>query len=113
VRVLADVSLPFCGMSRPLRRIYFLGSDPVQFATIRPLSAADSLIQSLRHSFLLDLQERALLTWHFGRLSSLATKRMHYWLDFPRRFEDLTSVQAAILQHANDASFPNDMQTQT
>jgi hypothetical protein len=64
------------------------------------LKPADALIELVKHSFLLDIEERTLLAAHFDELSALAGQPIFYRLDYPRRYEDLAAVRQAIVEHA-------------
>jgi hypothetical protein len=103
-RFLAGETIPFCDSPRPLRRVYFLGdgsAPEVMFQRMRP---AEALIELVKHSFLLDIEEREMLAAHFDELSSLANLPIYYRLDYPRRYEDLAAVRQAIIEHAKEES---------
>ncbi|MBZ0309396.1 MAG: hypothetical protein K8I82_25250 [Anaerolineae bacterium] len=103
-RFLAGETIPFCDSPRPLRRVYFLGdgsAPEVMFQRMRP---AEALIELVKHSFLLDIEEREMLAAHFDELSSLANLPIYYLLDYPRRYEDLAAVRQAIIEHAKEES---------
>lgn len=103
-RFLAGEIIPFCDSPRPLRRVYFLGdgsAPEVMFQRMRP---AEALIELVKHSFLLDIEEREMLAAHFDELSSLANLPIYYRLDYPRRYEDLATVRQAIIEHAKKES---------
>jgi hypothetical protein len=92
----------FCNRPRALRRVYFLGDGSAEALTIEPLSPAQALVEWVKHSFLLDVEEQALLAGHFDRVARLANRPIHYRLDYPRRVEDLPAVRRAILGHAQE-----------
>jgi hypothetical protein len=103
-RVLAGEDVRFCDQPRPLRRVYFLGdgsAGSIRFQALRP---ADALVEWVKHSFLLDVEERPRLASHFDQVARLASQPIHYRLDYPRRFEDLASVRQAIVDHAREES---------
>ncbi len=99
-RFLADEDLVFCKQPRPLRRVYFLGDGSAATLEFRRLSGAEALVEWVRHSFLLDIEEKPRLASHFDQVAALANQPIHYRLDYPRRFEDLACVREAILEHA-------------
>ena len=103
VRLLAGDRMVFCDQPRPLRRVYFLGDGSALVPALQCLSASQALAEWVKHSFLLDLEERALLTAHFDRLVALASQPISYRLDFPRRFDALAAVRQAIVAHIHDA----------
>jgi hypothetical protein len=99
-RFLAGDHLRFCNRPRPLHRIYFLGDDSsenISFARMRP---AEAMIELLKHSFLLDPEGQTRLTSHFEQIARLAQLPISYRLDFPRRYEAIDQVRAAIMSHA-------------
>lgn len=99
-RFLADDELAFCAAPRPLRRVYFLGEGDTERLELRPLSAAETLVEWVKHSFLLDIEEQPRLASHFDQVAALANQPIHYRLDYPRRFDELAAVRQAILAHA-------------
>jgi len=68
------------------------------------LSAAEALVEWVKHSFLLDVEERPRLASHFDQVAALANQPMHYRLDYPRRYENLARVRQAIVEHADNES---------
>jgi hypothetical protein len=92
----------FCQEPRPLRRVYFLGDGSAPVLTLARMSATDALVEWVRHSFLLDLEERPLLASHFDRVAKLANQPLCYRLDYPRRFEELAHLREAIVGHVRD-----------
>ncbi|MEZ5577322.1 MAG: hypothetical protein R3F44_17530 [Candidatus Competibacteraceae bacterium] len=99
-RFLAGDEIRFCDQPRPLRRVYFLGNDKVSTLEFQRLSAAEALVEWVKHSFLLDVEEKPRLASHFDQVAKLANQPIHYRLDYPRRFEELAWVRAAIVEHA-------------
>lgn len=97
-RILASDGIAFWNHPTPLRFIFFLGHDS-ESITFRPMTAAESLIELTRHAFLLDTQDRETVASHFDRLSRLTRLPACCHLDFPRRFDTLHEVRAAILEH--------------
>ena len=99
-RFLAGDEIHFCDQPRPLRRVYFLGNGKVATLGFQRLSAAEALVEWVKHSFLLDVEEKPRLASHFDQVAKLANQPIHYRLDYPRRFEELAWVRAAIVEHA-------------
>lgn len=99
-RFLAGDGIVFCEQARRLRRVYFLGEGIPQAPTFERMSPSEALIELVKHSFLLDIEQRGTLAAHFDGLSSLAGPLIFYRLDYPRRFEDLPQVRRAIVGHA-------------
>ena len=63
-----------------------------------------ALMELVRHSFLLDIDEQQLLAQHFDEISRIANLPIHYHLDYPRRFEDLPRVRETIITHSNEGT---------
>jgi hypothetical protein len=101
-RILADGDLAFCDRPRPLRRAYFLGDGSASRVTFQPIGAAAALVEWVKHSFLLDVEETSRLASHFRQVSELVRQPIHYRLDYPRRFDQLPAVRQAILDHAGE-----------
>jgi len=101
-RVLAGIGLAFCPKARPLRRAFFLGEGGAAEVTLEPLSAAQALVEWVKHSFLLDPEEKPALASHFDRVATLAGRVRCFRLDYPRRFEELPHVRQAIVQQLEE-----------
>ena len=99
-RFLVDEDLAFCDQPRPLRRVYFLGDGRAATLELHRLTPAEAVIEWVKHSFLLDIEEKPRLASHFDQVAKLANQPIHYRLDYPRRFEDLARVREAIVEHA-------------
>lgn len=98
-RFLADEDLVFCQRPGLLQRAYFLGENTAEVIDIQPMAAAEVLIEWVKHSFLLDIEERPRLASHFDQVAALANQSIHYRLDYPRHFETLPAVHQAIVAH--------------
>jgi len=98
-RFLAGNDIVFCEQSRRLQCVYFLGTGTSAKPQFEHLPPSDALIELVKHSFLLDIEERELLAAHFDELSRLASRPLYYRLDYPRRYEDLAQVRKAIMDH--------------
>lgn len=80
--------------------MYFLGDRPVKETMIEPLSGAHAMIELIKHSFLLDIEEGAMLAAHFNDLTDLLKRRNCFFrLDYPRSFGALPTVRDAIIAH--------------
>jgi len=100
LRLLAGKGLVFCETPQPLRRVYFLGPGTTDAPTIEVVRPAEALMELVRNSFLLDIEEREVLAWHFDEMARLAELPIHYRLDYPRRYDVLPQVRGVIAQHA-------------
>ncbi|MBE0621758.1 MAG: hypothetical protein IH605_14285 [Burkholderiales bacterium] len=103
-RFLAGKHLAFCPQPQPLRRVYFLGNGSASEISFRRIHAAEALVEWVKHSFLLDIEEKRLLASHFDEVAKLANQPICYHLDYPRRFENLACVRRAIAEHATEQS---------
>ncbi len=101
-RLLAGTGLAFCAQARPLRRAFFLGEGGAAEVTLAPLSAAQALVEWVKHSFLLDPEEKPALASHFDRVATLAGRVRCFRLDYPRRFEELPRVRQAIVRQLQE-----------
>lgn len=100
-RFLASESIVFCSQPRPLQRAYFLGDGSASTVKFERLSGAEATVEWVKHSFLLDVEDKALLTAHFNRVATLAQEPINYRLDYPRRFEDLATLRQAVIEHVS------------
>jgi hypothetical protein len=101
-RFLAGNALAFCDQPMPLGAVYFLGDGEATVVKIEPMKAATALLELVRHSFLLDIDERDMLALHFEEISRIANLPIHYHLDYPRRFDELPNVRRALVAHIKD-----------
>jgi hypothetical protein len=99
-RLLAGGEVAYCESARPLCRVYFLGEGKAKETTITPISGRDAMVELVRHSFLLDIEAREMLSHHFGLLADLVEMPLCFSLDYPRRYEELPRVREAVLFHA-------------
>jgi hypothetical protein len=99
-RFLAGTYITYCNKPSVLRRVYFLGDGDVDRVSIEPISSAGSLVEWIKHSFLLDVEKRSLLATHFEKVANLAKQPIHFRLEYPKRFEYLPNVRQAIIEHA-------------
>ena len=100
MRLLARGEVRFCGVPCPLRAIYFLGSGDTETVSIEQISMRDAMIELVRHSFLIDIEEREMLAHHFAQLADLVSTAMLFRLDYPRQFKLLAHVRAVVIGHA-------------
>lgn len=105
-RFLAGPSVAFCEQPRRLRHVYFLGDGARYEPGFHRLPPADALIQLVKNSFLLDVDEPALLAAHFDGLVDLVSRPIFYRLDYSRSYEDLARVRKAIVEHATNKASP-------
>jgi len=107
-RLLAGAEVPHCNQSLPLQAIYFLGEGNTNAVSIEAISARDAVVELVRHSFLLDIEEREMLRHHFSQLIDLAKKPLFFQLDYPRQYNLLPEVIEEIVAHVGgDRRFPH------
>lgn len=94
----ADAGLAFRDEPAPLDQIYLLGTDPDANLHIEPLSSPNALKHMLRHSFILDVEDRVRLNAHFCRLADLSEKIPCSLLDYPRKYSELPEVLEALVK---------------
>jgi len=89
-----------------VRRLYVLG--PLAPAARRPhigiaaVAPREAFIELVKHTYRLDLDDRARLRDEFESISRIASHpSLVYRLDFPRDLSRLPAVQAAILEHCS------------
>jgi len=99
VRFLAGKDIIFCDQPRSLRRVYFLGDGSAPKLIFQRMTAAEAFIEWVKHSFLLDVEEKTLLAGQFDQVTQLARQPIYYRLDYPRYFNELTQVRQAIVKH--------------
>lgn len=99
-RVLAGTRLAYCDEPRQLRTAYFLGDGSATDVLFKRLSGVRALVAWSRHSFVLDVEDRALVSTHFDQTAALADHVVCYELDYPRRYEGLDDLVEAIVARA-------------
>jgi hypothetical protein len=88
----------FCDQPRRLMRVFFLGDGSASNPDVAPMRASEALVEFVKHSFLLDTEERQLLSTQFDALSRLAGLPIHFRLDYPRGYAHLPQVRRAVAQ---------------
>jgi hypothetical protein len=91
-------ALPRSLRSSPLAKLYLLGHGSSPDVQLTPLESAQGLAMILRHAFILDVEDRPRLAAHFARLADVASDVPCCKLDFPRRYEVLPRVVAAVVE---------------
>lgn len=98
-RLLAGDALPHATAPAPLRRAYFLGTGECDQVRIEPIASAEAALCWVRHSFILDVEERPRLASHFAQVGRLASLGISFRLDYPRDYDRLPEVRRAVLAH--------------
>jgi hypothetical protein len=91
--------IPFSATPAPLRCVYLLATRPAsRRVEIEPLSERGAFIALVRLTFRLDPYDRAQLASEMDRLARLSQVVSVRLLHVPRRLENLSSVQEAVLR---------------
>ena len=98
-RFIANDVVQYCHQPRPLGHFYFLGEGLCDRPVITPLSGRDGMVELVKNSFLLDVDQRDMLRHHFNQLTSLARLRIFFHLDYPRDFSSLVEVRNLVIAH--------------
>ncbi len=88
--------LPFADRPAPLRHIFLLGPGEAHRVVITRLGEVEALAQLMQQAFVLDVEDKPRLRAHFERVAILAAKVPCHLLDYPRRYDHLPQVIAAI-----------------
>ena len=103
-RLISGPGLPHQHDPIPLGAIYFLGdadSDTIEFRKLTPQLGLSWLIQ---HAFVLDVDDRARVRAHFGRLADLSEVVPMFTLNYPRQYARLHEVIDRALDHARQGA---------
>ena len=103
-RFLAGHGLPYCNQPQPLLAAYLLSDPASSDIVIRRASLSEAVVGWIRNSFLLDVEDPAMLSHHFEQATIVGQAIPTYHLDYPRQYERLPEVQAAILGHLVDTA---------
>lgn len=99
-RLLADARLEHCLEPRTLNAVYFLGDGSAAEVTVRPINPAQAMMKWVNYSFLLDVMDPTLIKSNFEKVADLANNLACFELDYPRKFDTIDQVVAAIEAHA-------------
>jgi hypothetical protein len=103
-RLIVGGGLGHCNEPRPLLAAYFLGDGGAADIEFRRLSGGQALVAWAKHSFLLDVNDQALIAAHFEGIASLAGAMPCYIFDYPRRYDKLNWVRENVLAHVSKLS---------
>jgi len=99
-RVLAGDGLPHCDDPQPLLCAWVLDDPSTGTIELRRASEMEAVLAWIRNSFLLDVEDPVMLRRHFENAATVGRAIPTYHLSYPRRFDRLAEVQAAIVAHA-------------
>ena len=80
-----------------------IGDGSASQVTITPLRPQLAHIAWVQHSFMLDIEDKARMATQFEQVSRLVELGITYTLDYPRNYDFLDEVRAAITAHAAGA----------
>lgn len=95
--LLAGDLLPFAEHGAMLHGLYILGPGDADQPVIVPVDRAAALAALMAQSFILDVEDGQRLRGHFGRIADLAAAVPCHQLDYPRRYDQLPGVIAALV----------------
>ena len=78
---------------------YLLEQQKASEVTIRALSGVERHMAWVNNSFLLDIEDRQLLTQHFDWTHRIAAAVPTFALDYPRDYGMLSDVRDAVRMH--------------
>lgn len=93
----AGHSLPHCTQALPLARVYVLGDGEADVAMLKPIAPAQAAMMWTRNAFVLDIKSPTVMALSFDAAARLAAALPMRHLDYPRRYEALDEVVAAVL----------------
>lgn len=97
VRLLSAAGLTHAVEPCRLAAAFFLGNGGAEAVSLRPLSGGEAVAAWVAHAFILDTEDSEALDRHFEEVAPLAERVPCYHLDYPRRYDALAQVRAAIL----------------
>lgn len=103
-RLISGPGLPHQQEPIPLGAIYFLGDDACDTIEIQQLAPQLGLSCLIQHAFLLDVDDRARVRAHFGRLADLSEVVPTFTLNYPRQYSRLHEVIDRVLDHSRQGA---------
>ncbi len=97
----AGPSLPFQETPLPLAALYLLGSREVEKVSVERMKPDLALLALLKHSFILDVDDRQRLKAHFERLAKLSEAILCFTLEYPRDYGVFPELIPTVLNHAS------------
>ena len=101
-RLLAGDALKYNTEPQQLLAAYVLESDDASDVTIRALTGLDRYMGWLGNSFVLDIEDHALLAQHFEWTHRISGAVPTFELDYPRDYGILPDVRDAVRRHVAD-----------
>lgn len=107
VRIRDPLRLPHQRESAPIHAVFALGEPGGPEVSIKPLQAAESLDALIRHSFMLDVTDKARMRDHFQRIAAFAECVPCATLQHPRDFARLDFVVDTIIGYVRSLEVPS------
>jgi len=101
-RLLAGDALAYSDKSQPLLAAFVLQRDDPSDVTIRTLTGSERHMAWVENSFLLDIEDRELLTLHFEWTHRISGAVPTFALDYPRDYAILPDVRLAVERHVTE-----------
>lgn len=98
-RLIAGVGLPHCPEPMPLRAAFVITDDVTESVSIQAVSASAALMTWVTNAFVLDITHPDTLRRVMVTAATLARAVPMSRLSYPRRYDALPEVVAALLQH--------------
>jgi hypothetical protein len=98
-RILAGEALTYSNAPQPLLAAFVLGSLGTSDVMIQELAGLQRYMAWLENSFLLDVEDRALLAQHYEWTHRISGAVPTFALDYPRDYDMLPDVRNAVRQH--------------
>ena len=95
-RLLAGPALAHRDSASPLLAAFVLDNSEPDEVTIRPIVGSQRHMAWVQHSFLLDIQDRDLLSRHFEWTHRIAARVPTFGLDYRRDYDALVRVRRAV-----------------
>ena len=99
-RVLSFERMQYATEPCPLHVAYLLGNEPVEIPEVKRITGPSAVKAWVSCTFLLDIQDPAVLRDHFGKVVELARSVPIFSLDYPRRFDEIDALIDYVLEHA-------------
>lgn len=96
-RLLSAAGLTYAAEPRSLAAAFFLGEGSAEAIRLRPLAGAEAVAAWVAHAFILDAGDMGTLDRHFDEVAMLAERVPCHLLDYPRRYDALARLRAAVL----------------
>ena len=98
-RLSADEALAHSDKGQPLRAAFVLQPQGVEAINIYPLRGMERFMSWVGHSFLLDIEDRALLSRHFEWTHRIADAVPTFSLGYPHNYDILSQVRSGVQRH--------------